>query len=366
MSPSEFLEIFVSVSLQATLYVCLCGLIVKWTSSDAVRSRIWAACHLGLMILAGLACSLPHYRLVHNVELSDPGEILAIAIRQRFLGQILFAVWAAGASISAAWVFVSAIRMLIFLRRLEVIDSVRFPQLQHLPWSARNQQIRVFTCRSLSSPFCWQFQTPVVVLPESFMEYSPREQELILKHELAHLEANHPLQLFIQRLVQCIYWFHPAIYWMGRQTELSREMMCDAAAAKTREEITDYLRALIRAMDRPVSPVAGVLGTGLLFQRNMSFIAHRARRLTDRALLSAPKSPCRAWLPGCVLLLVTLVSVAWLPVNVLSSSRSNWSACPGWTAEILHDLGVQTRDYEVYEGRLNVFDFDHLQGKRSE
>ncbi|WP_437230326.1 M56 family metallopeptidase [Planctomicrobium sp. SH661] len=356
MTAAQFLEIFVSVSVQATLYVALCCLLARWTSSDSTRSQLWTYCQFGLIVLAGIACSLPHLRLIQGSEVSDPHEILATASLQTRLGLTCFLVWFAGFLCSLFWMFFSAIQMLRFLRRLTPVEMSLLPLADIGAGSPVLPEIKVFVCDALSSPFCWQFQKPVMVLPTSFLNLDRRELELVLKHELAHLEANHPLHLFVQRLVQSVYWYHPAVFWCGRQADLAREMMCDAAAADGRDEIADYLRVLLKVSEQVPARQPGALGLALLFGDRLSSLARRARRLSERARHQTSTAPVRAWLPGLALVLVTVVTTAWLPVNVLSSHRSRWSACPHWTAEILHDFGVSARDYEVYDGRLQIFD----------
>lgn len=362
MSPVQFLEILLSVSLQATIYVGLCACLSRWVSSDQIRSRLWTYCQFGLLGLVIIGCSLPHFRIVHNRELANPQAILDAFQQQVRIGQICLTIWTIGALISLLRVLISGVSMVRFLKNLRPLAPDRLP-LDGLDQDEKALlKVQYFISNSLVSPFCWQFQQPVMVLPESTLQFPPDELRLILKHELAHLRADHPLHLFIQQLVQCIYWFHPAVYWAGKQTDVAREMMCDAAATESRQDIASYLRVLLKFSEiQPVAPAPGPLGLGLIFQQKMSAVAQRARRLTERARKNSPCLPQRRWMPACAFLLVGLVTSLWLPVNALSSPRSNWSACPRWTADILHDFGFSARDYEVYDGRLQIFDRDFEQ-----
>lgn len=359
MSLVQFLELFLSISLQATLYVCLCAGLARWTSSDRARSQLWMNCQFGLLGLALLGCTLPHFRLVHSRELSDPQTILQSVNLQNRIGQICLTVWLVGFGLSLLRVVVSGLTMARFVRQLRPLDPARLP-LSGLGADEKVLlSVKYYLCDFLTSPFCWQFQRPVMVLPRAALNFSPSELQLILKHELAHLRADHPLQLFIQQLVQCLYWFHPAAYWAGKQADTAREMMCDAAAAESPQDIANYLRVLLKVseMKRPAL-LAGQAGLGIIFQRELSILARRARRLAERAKQGPFRSSQRGWMALGPFALVVVVTTFWLPVNVLSSPRSNWSACPTWTAEILHDFGVNTRDYEVYDGRLQIFDRD--------
>jgi len=361
MTAVQFLEMFVSVSIQAAIYVVLCAWISSRTSSDRSRSQLWAYCQFGLLGLVMLACSLPHFRIVHGRELSTPEKILEAVNLQTWLGEFLFVVWGIGFLMAMTRVLISGIRLVRFLRTLRSLDSTRLPLPPLADELPKISHVRFFVSDSLAGPFCWQFQRPVMVLPTAFLDFESRELQLILKHELAHLKADHPLQLFIQQVVQCVFWFHPVVIWGGRQTDIARELMCDAAAAEDRQEIADYLRVLLRVMERTPDVRQTPVGLGLIFQRDPSAIALRARRLTARAKSATTLSRGWDWFPWCSLLLVGVVTALWLPVNALSSPRSNWSACPAWTAEVLHDFGINARDYEVYDGRLQIFDRDENQ-----
>ena len=49
-----------------------------------------------------------------------------------------------------------------------------------------------------------------------------------------------------------------------------------------------------------------------------------------------------------------VVSAVWVPANVLSSPRANWTPWPTWTAGVLHDVGIAVRDHELYDRRTRV------------
>jgi len=358
MTSPEFLEIFLSVSLQATIYVVICHALARWTACDRTRSHIWTSCQIGLLGLAGLACTLPHLRIMHGKELSAPQEILASVTQQIHWGRILFGVWLAGFIVSLMRVVNAGIQMLLFLRQLQPLNPDQLPLSKCPDGAISPRQVKFFITDKLAGPFCWQFQQPVVVFPRQFLELNTTQLEFILKHEMAHLQADHPLHLFVQQIVYCIYWFHPVVFWSGRRTNLAREMMCDAAAARNRQEIAEYLQVLLKVVEARPSQQHGKLALGLLMRSDLSALGQRARRLTERARRSHSKATVRTWLQCCPILLIGVITTLWLPVNALSSPRSNWSACPAWTADLLHDLGFNARDYEVYDGRLQIFDDD--------
>ena len=140
------------------------------------------------------------------------------------------------------------------------------------------------------SPFCWQFHRPVIVLPEVVRNFPPAEQAAILRHERAHIRLQHPLHLFLQRIVEAILWFHPFVWWASRQAAAAREFRCDRDAVRTRHEVADYLRSLLRLIESRVKP-PGRLPTGIGFVGDGSLLSRRASVLGE--YVEPPMAPTR-------------------------------------------------------------------------
>ncbi|WP_437185045.1 M56 family metallopeptidase [Planctomicrobium sp. SH668] len=356
MSFSQFLEVFSSVSLQAALYVLVCAFLVRLTSNDQTRWRIWSNCQIGLLVLVFVALSFPHLRLFPIGEIGNEQQLSREVTRQYWIAGIIGSVWAAGALVLVGRLIVASGRLLLFFRRLEKLT----PEAERLSNSIKRPHqlahVQIYLCDGLDAPFCWQFQNPVIVLPKHFLEYSDHELGLVLNHEFAHLTENHSLDLFLQQFVKCLFWFHPLVLWAARKNDLYRELMCDAVAARSRQEIQDYLRLLIRVMERSQVGTTGPLRVGVSFAARRSEIQLRAKRMEERALNNGVVGEHSLWLPRGALFATVVVTLVWLPIDALSSPRAVWSACPRWTAELLHEVGVSTRDFEVYDRRLQIFD----------
>ncbi len=201
------------------------------------------------------------------------------------------------------------------------------------------------------SPFCWQIHSPVIVLPEIVRDFPVAEQEAIVKHELAHLRLQHPLHLFLQRLVEAVYWFHPLVWWASRQAADAREFRCDRESVGSRLDVAEYLRSLLRLMESQLNPPER-LPAGIGFMGDASLLSRRARALAECPNPSPrPRQTWRALFP--LLAAGALCSAIWLPVNPSASRRSEWSPWPTWSAKVLDATGVAVRDYEIDGHRLN-------------
>lgn len=360
MTPGQFLEIFASVSLQTLLLVLLCECLNWWMRCEGSRDRLWTHCCYAILALALLGCTLPHLRLFHGGEAPGPQDVLAAVNFQQKIALPVAVVWMCGVLLALLFLLRDGILTLRGLQKLSPVLTDDLPELVKRRHREALSSVRIYTGDSILSPFCWQFQTPVLVLPRSFLKLDPHELDLILRHELAHLVHNHPLHVFLQRIVQALFWFHPAVYWARRRADLAREMFCDSLAATSREQIGQYLRVLLKVAERPALTPQSGLGMSFLTRKGTTALTDRVRRLTERA---AQKTSPKSWTLTATAtswLLAGLMTLAWVPVNPLSSRRSYWSACPNWTAEVLHDFGLPARDYEVYEGRLQIYDDENL------
>ena len=70
---------------------------------------------------------------------------------------------------------------------------------------------------------------PRVVVPDDFADrYTAREREVVLAHELTHMERRDPPVNALLALLTCVCWFNPAVHVMGRWLRIDQELACDA------------------------------------------------------------------------------------------------------------------------------------------
>ncbi|MEQ9066869.1 MAG: M56 family metallopeptidase, partial [Gimesia chilikensis] len=131
----------------------------------------------------------------------------------------------------------------------EYISTEALDELSQKFKLSGKQQVRFLTTTRLSSPFCSQLHYPYIIIPEYLLDFEPQKFNFIIRHELEHLQTGHPLQLFLQRLVEVIFWFHPMVWWASQQSALCREFACDEAAIQTPQEIAPYLRTLLTIIE---------------------------------------------------------------------------------------------------------------------
>jgi tetratricopeptide (TPR) repeat protein len=74
---------------------------------------------------------------------------------------------------------------------------------------------------------------PVILLPVGLATSLPIDQvEAILAHEMAHIRRNDYLINLLKSLMEVIFFYHPAIWWISSMLEIEREHCCDDTAIR--------------------------------------------------------------------------------------------------------------------------------------
>ncbi len=90
-----------------------------------------------------------------------------------------------------------------------------------------------------------------VILPVSaILQLAPAQLEAVLAHELAHIRRWDFLCNLLQTSIECLLFFHPAIWWISRRSRDLREICCDEVAARSVKDPLIYAEALLRLEER--------------------------------------------------------------------------------------------------------------------
>jgi len=124
-----------------------------------------------------------------------------------------------------------------------------------------HQGSMVMLSSEITSPVTFGWRDPVVLLPVHFVELEQKIQEAILCHELLHVERRDWLFTIAEELIRALFWYHPAIWWLLGEIQLSREQTVDSLVIErtaAREEYVDALLAIAGAkpqMDLALAPL---------------------------------------------------------------------------------------------------------------
>ena len=110
---------------------------------------------------------------------------------------------------------------------------------------AISRKIRLWKSVVADTPAVIGWIRPVVLLPASALSgLAPFQIEALLAHELAHIRRHDYLINLLQTGVETLLFYHPAVWWVGRQMRTERENCCDDLAVAVCGDAVVYARAL--------------------------------------------------------------------------------------------------------------------------
>jgi beta-lactamase regulating signal transducer with metallopeptidase domain len=98
---------------------------------------------------------------------------------------------------------------------------------------------------AIASPVTVGAMRAIVLLPVSAVTLlGPDELEVVLAHELAHVRRADFVWNLVQTLVETLFFFHPAVWWISGRIRHERELCCDDLALKICPNPVVYASAL--------------------------------------------------------------------------------------------------------------------------
>jgi beta-lactamase regulating signal transducer with metallopeptidase domain len=157
-------------------------------------------------------------------------------------------------------------------------------EMAHLEGYGERLGIRLPQLRescAVSSPMIVGLVAPVLLLPEEFGRHTEDEVRAALCHELAHVKRRDYLVNLVCQVVALPVGWHPVTYGVQQRIRRTREMVCDAMAAREMQSEISYARCLLamaRSMLGGASMVEQAEGLGL-FGNNI--LEERVMRLME-------------------------------------------------------------------------------------
>lgn len=108
------------------------------------------------------------------------------------------------------------------------------------------RRVDVLVSTLVSSPVVIGCYRSLILLPASFATSVPLSQlEAILAHELAHVKRYDYFTNLIQTLMETLFFYHPAVWWLSSRIRIERENCCDDLVVKALNNHLDYGKALL-------------------------------------------------------------------------------------------------------------------------
>jgi beta-lactamase regulating signal transducer with metallopeptidase domain len=146
----------------------------------------------------------------------------------------------------------------------------------------------------------------MVVIPQQVMDaFEPIDVDRFVLHELAHLERRDDWTTVVQRIVQIVMFFNPAVHVIARQLDLEREIACDDRVVAETSDVRSYAVGLTRMAESTAWPHRGIAAPAI-------FVTRRQLSLRVEQLLTGRRFAARrvAFAPAVAALVASLGVVA--------------------------------------------------------
>ncbi|BBO32825.1 M56 family metallopeptidase [Lacipirellula parvula] len=356
MTSLHWFQFLISFALQAAIVTILACQIERRCKNATTKTRLWTSYYLCIIGLLATGALLPHLYWANPWQYLSDRNLIRVVHVENAAVVLLLCVWLLGiAWLAIRWAYGSR-QLALFIRNCRHATPNELAVIQAAtPTSLRRPDGHAVEFRILPdsiAPFCYQLHRPLVLLPRTVVIGNADDLRQILQHELTHLQTQHPVQVFIQRLVQTLLWFMPTIWTAGRLARLAREFVCDEAAVDGGESAARYLRMLLRYARCENTQDAAVLNA----VRSPHELNVRAQRLASGD--TAGDGRIMRFAPMLMLFLTLLVAQLWLPTHPLASAKSWCSPWPRWTAAVLHAFEIPVRDFDQFDSRLQLHDLE--------
>jgi beta-lactamase regulating signal transducer with metallopeptidase domain/peroxiredoxin len=222
-------------------------------------------------------------------------------------------------------------------------------------------------CREITVPIIVGVLKPLILLPASMAGGLPCDQvQALVAHELAHLRRFDPLVNVLQRLVEAVLFFHPAVWYVSRRISVEREHASDDLVLTLGIPRLAYADALVRMAEVSLALRQPRLAGATLAASGNSSSEFKRRVL--RLLGDAPTVRTSPWGALCVLIFVAtglavpVLVQAWPAPEVGAEPASAFGSAERLGRQIdnfaLHDyLGTEHELHDFSGSRLVVVAF---------
>ena len=218
--------------------------------------------------------------------------------------------WALGAAAVAGWAVWDRFRLARLIRaarpappalQARLVDAAARLGIRRTP--------RLLVTEALESPALAGTLSPVILLPAWLVEAGDDERlDWALGHELMHRKMGDPWVCALRELARTLFFFHPVVWWAGRQWEEATELACDRALVASEDDAVRYAERLYEMLVAARGRRRAALASGLFASRTQI-----GRRI--EALLGSPlHAPAR--LSSRATAALSLIAAAFLLVGI--------------------------------------------------
>ena len=273
MTPA-WLGNLVAYSCELSLIAVCAWLAAAWSRSRSPRLLL---AHFQLTL--GIGAVLPLLSLLRPAKTGNVGLLpimtaaagadAALWTARRPVALIVVATLVAGIVLRLVWLAIGCRRLRAWRKSGTAVDPV--PETIAAIERELGVRARWFVSDQLTSAATYGLWRPVVLIPARDLSGSTASLQMIVRHELLHVERRDWAFVVGEECLQAMLWFQPAVWFLIDRIRLHREQVVDQAVVRATRESHTYARAL-------------VAGAGLDWILSPGLASHwlRARHLQQR------------------------------------------------------------------------------------
>lgn len=158
------------------------------------------------------------------------------------LYQSIAVIFLAGVLTRSLWLAAALRRLTGYRRRASLL--LPLPPTVSDMQSRLGVHARICVSDEVDGPVTFGVLDPVILFPARFVELESSFQRGIACHELLHVRRADWLLTVVEEGIRSLFWFHPAIAWLIKRIQLSREQAVDRQVL----DITGTQRAYIQSL----------------------------------------------------------------------------------------------------------------------
>lgn len=187
--------------------------------------------------------------------------------------------------------------------------------------------VRIACSAEVDMPMAWGLRRHTVLLPAKAGDWSLERREVVLMHELAHVQRGDCAAQLVSSVAAALHWFNPLVWIARRRQAAERELACDDAVLSSGAAGADYawhLLEIARASGRAqsFSPAGVTMARKSQLEGRLLAVLDPSR---DRRQVSRP------WSFGVVLATLLLV-LPLAGVRPWAAPEAEAAELPGATA----------------------------------
>jgi beta-lactamase regulating signal transducer with metallopeptidase domain len=226
-----------------------------------------------------------------------------------------------------AWSYRAILRLKKEARPLEAAYRERLERA--LAGYGLRRKVRLAESDAVAAPMAAGLSQPVILIPAGLAGHlSYDELEQVLMHEAAHLRRFDDWTNLAQKVLEAVFFFHPAVIWIGRKLNLEREIACDDWVVASTGNARPYAACLTRLVElsrpgRSPQLAHGAVARKRQITRRVESLLSRRRNPSARFSAAATAAASGALVVAAAMAVqVSPVHVAEPAIPAISSPRA--------------------------------------------